>query len=164
MADRLTQLQDAVNSVSNCTRLISVVFFPEGKQGRKRQQARQRAKLGSGEWTEAGLQHQALGLEGGGAAVWKVLGRRRGGSGASGLLACEVEDLTPLRDRTAWTVTLHGLIMFSRKGFIWLSVVLMGVLLFGREGRGSGSFFPLINFNPRRAILVLNDWIFAIRC
>ncbi|MBW04766.1 Mediator of RNA polymerase II transcription subunit 21, partial [Eschrichtius robustus] len=36
MADRLTQLQDAVNSVSNCTRLISVVFFPEGKQGRKR--------------------------------------------------------------------------------------------------------------------------------
>ena len=81
-----------------------------------------------------------------------------GGAGASGLLACEVEDLT------AWTVTLHGLIMFSRKGFIFLSVVLMGLLLFGLEGRGSGSFFPLINFNPRRAIRVLNDWIFLIRC
>lgn len=36
MADRLTQLQDAVNSVSNCTRLISVVFLPERKHGRER--------------------------------------------------------------------------------------------------------------------------------
>lgn len=45
MADRLTQLQDAVNSVSNCTRLVSV-FFPEGKQVRKRDLG---GKLGSGE-------------------------------------------------------------------------------------------------------------------
>ena len=145
MADRLTQLQDAVNSVSNCTRLIPSSSFPRESMAEKEVWG---TKLGSGEWTEAGLQQQALGLAGGGAAVWKVWGRLRGQAGAGGLFACQVEDLT------AWTVRVHRLALFSGTGFIFLSVVLMDLsfffFFFCREERGSGSFFSLRNFNPPR--------------
>uniref|UniRef100_A0AAA9TM14 Mediator of RNA polymerase II transcription subunit 21 n=1 Tax=Bos taurus TaxID=9913 RepID=A0AAA9TM14_BOVIN len=45
------------------------------------------------------------------------LRRLRGRAGASGLFACQVEALT------AWTVRVHRLALFSRAGFIFLSVL-----------------------------------------
>lgn len=72
MADRLTQLQDAVNSVSNFALLVSVFPFPEIKQEKKRDP---RETPASGERTEAGLRQKALAAAaaaGGGAASWEV--------------------------------------------------------------------------------------------
>lgn len=56
MADRLTQLQDAVNSVSNLGLLVSVFSFPKVKQESKRGLKNNPA---SGERTEARLPQKA---------------------------------------------------------------------------------------------------------
>lgn len=68
MADRLTQLQDAVNSVSDFALLVSVFPFLKVKRGQRAPGKTHE----SGERTGAGLPQKALAAAGGGAASWEV--------------------------------------------------------------------------------------------